>query len=538
MAKSPALDVLQRALFAAEVADVSLPAGWPAHAELTTLLWNLRQLPGSLADALAEGRLAAMTELPLPVLAFIDDALQEREQVLLRELEAAVPPGVLAMRKLRGIGGKKVRALWQELGITTVGELEYACRENRLLQLKGFGDKTQANLLAQCAELAQSSSLLRRDQAELLAAPILAAARAAGLRAILAGHHRAGHELCEDVRIVLDEALASDIKSTDPRVRVRTAPAHAWGITVIEETGPAEHVAALQARASKLGRAWHELHGDEDDVYTVLQLHPHEAEARGAVLVEVGHAKPRLVSRSDVRGSLHNHTHASDGTHSADEMREAAQQRGLAYLAITDHSVSSFYARGLSSDALLAQQSSWRARPALGPDACQLLMGVESDILRDGALDYDKDVLQQCDVVVASVHQRFAQTAAQATERLVAAVKNPCTHILGHPTGRLLLSRPASDADWEAVLRACAQHHVAVELNANPARLDFGVPLLAMARDMGVLISIAADAHAAHELDYLDHGVAVARKAGLRAEHVLNTRTLPELRTWLTQPRA
>jgi DNA polymerase (family 10) len=212
------------------------------------------------------------------------------------------------------------------------------------------------------------------------------------------------------------------------------------------------------------------------------------------------------------------------------QMRDAAAARGLAYLAITDHSQSAVYAHGLAAATLSAQKKEARA---LSDGSCTVLCGVESDILKDGALDYADEVLRALDVVVASVHARFGQKGPDLTARMVAAARHPCTDIVGHPTGRLLLGRAPSEYDVDAFFDACAHSGCALEMNANPARLDLNEKHLAQAKALGIPISIAADAHAVHELDYLEYGVSIARRAGLTPDDVLNARPLVDVKAWI-----
>jgi DNA polymerase (family X) len=278
----------------------------------------------------------------------------------------------------------------------------------------------------------------------------------------------------------------------------------------------------------------------EDELYRRLGLVPADPERReaGVPLVEEGKARPRLVVREDLRGALHNHTIASDGSATLPDMRDAAAARGLSYLGISEHSVSAFYARGLAAEALRAQIQTIAQLNEKARSKCVLLTGVESDILAEGTLDYPSDVLSELEVIVASVHRRHSQDAAQMTARLVAAAQNPWTSVIGHPTGRLLLGRPPSDLDMGAFLDACKTSGCAVELNANPHRLDLCDRHVAMAKERGVLVSIAADAHSVDELDNLAYGVTIARRGGLTAEDVLNARSLEELRAWLNDRHA
>ncbi|MCZ7685635.1 MAG: PHP domain-containing protein [Sandaracinaceae bacterium] len=351
----------------------------------------------------------------------------------------------------------------------------------------------------------------------------------------------------EDVDGGVGHAAAA--RPPEASIAVHVAPLEAFGARALWLTASEAHLAALAARARERGLTLDEgglrdasgalvSCAEEDDVYRALELHPTAPERRepGVPLVEVGKARPRLVTRADLRGALHNHTVASDGTATLEAMREAAAARELAYLGISEHSHSAFYARGLDGERLVAQA---REIAALNerPGSCVVLSGVESDILKEGELDYGADVLSEVEVVVASVHRRHAQTPEQMTARMVAAAKNPFTDVVGHPTGRLLLGRAPSEYDVAAFLDACAASGCAVELNANPHRLDLNEGHLTMAKERGVLVSIAADAHSVDELDNLEHGVTIARRAGLTPDDVLNARPLEALRAWLAARR-
>ncbi|TNF35252.1 MAG: PHP domain-containing protein, partial [Deltaproteobacteria bacterium] len=318
---------------------------------------------------------------------------------------------------------------------------------------------------------------------------------------------------------------------------------------LLRATGAAAHVAALEAHAAEQGALFGPVGlyrgservpcPEEAGVYAALGLHPTAPERReeGVPLLALGKARPRLLRREDLRGALHNHTTASDGVHGLTVMRDAARLLGLGWLGVSEHSQSAAYAGGLEP-AALERQLAEIAR-LNGDDAgCTLLTGVESDILRDGELDYADALLARLDVVVASVHTRFRQTPEEMTRRMVNAASNPWADVIGHPTGRLLLGRPASEYDVEALIDACAASGCALELNANPQRLDLGPRYLAMAKERGVKVSIAADAHSAPALSHLDFGVTVARRAGLTPEDVLNGLTLPELRAWLAPRKA
>ncbi|MEM9072033.1 MAG: helix-hairpin-helix domain-containing protein [Myxococcota bacterium] len=519
------VNVLRRLAFAADLKGDKRAKAWSGAA------WAIRQLDEDLAVMVEERRLARVRGVGPATSALVADLLDGIQPRVLEEMEAEIPAGLFEIQRIKGLGAKKIKMLWEDLGITTVGELEYACRENRLVDLKGFGVKTQSKVLAQIEMLRANAGKRRRDRAAAVVEPFLASLVHKGIRCALVGDLPRGMELIEDLRVVVDRAPEGEVPE-GVKVDVATG---AWGWAVLRRTSSEAHQAALQERAASKGLTLDDLDADsEEDVYRALGLLPTPAERREAdvPLVGSGSATTPLVRREDLRGALHNHTTASDGSHTLAQMQQAAAAAGLAYLGISEHSVSAFYAGGLDSTRLQDQRKAIDERNAAAP-GCTLLAGVESDILLDGSLDYDDDVLDGLEFVVASVHGRRRQDAPAMTARLVAAAKHPQTSVVGHPTGRLLLGREPAPFDVEAFLDACAESGCAVELNANPARLDLSVAHLKLAKERGVLISIAADAHSMQELQNLEHGVAIARRAGLCAEDVLNARSLEELRQWL-----
>lgn len=563
-----ATDALGQLAFCAELLD---DARVDAKA-VGGLAWALRSLEGSTEELVAHGALERMDGMSAPLLAVVDDALHGRTPTLLDELTRALPAGLLEMQRIKGLGPKKIRALWRDLEITSVGELEYACRENRLVTLKGFGDKTQASVLAQIEALRAQHGLMRLDDAASIASRVEAAARVAGARAVcVAGEARRSLELVSSVCLVvcgtsdmartaletlaLDDAGARSVATHDDGTVIRVTLTaggvtvvlrvvgheHEIGRAILEETGPEAHVERVRKHARARSVVIETLAAETDDaIYDALGVWPTPPERRDAdvPLVAKAQARPRLITRADLLGALHNHTDASDGTASLEEMRAAARARGLRYLGVTDHSKSAAYAHGLDDMALEAQRQRIDALNQEPDASCMLLSGVESDILRDGALDYADAVLRDLDIVVASVHQRFGQRRDAMTARMLSAARHPLTDIVGHPTGRLLLGRAPAEYDVGALIDACAEVGCALELNANPARLDLDEHALALAKERGVLISIAADAHAPDELDALSFGIGIARRAGLFAEDVLNTRTLEELQAWRRARRA
>ncbi len=502
----------------------------------TGLAWALRSLE-------VDGRDLLQALLPLPEMtprlaAVVDDALAERASPFVHELKRQLPAGLFQLRRLKGLGPKKIQRLWTELGIESLGELEYACKENRLTSLEGFGDKTQRALLEQLARAQGEAELLRRDQAEDLVSSFLKLCVSKGLRAELAGDHRRGCELVGDVVVVTEAAAPADL---DPRVRfVASVTPEMFGCALLLATGGEAHIAALKAHAQKRSLELDQIAArTEADVYERLGLWPAAPEQReGSVVVEKSSGRPRLLQRGDVRGALHNHTTASDGVNTLVEMAAAAGAWGLQWMGISDHSQSAGYAHGLDAGRLRAQRADVDAvNAALLPQRVHVFSGVESDILKDGALDYDDQDLLDLDVVVASMHQRFGMKGLALTQRLIRAAEHRAVDVVGHPTGRLLLSRAAADFDVSALLEACQRSGCAVELNANPARLDLAERWLREAKERGVLVSIAADAHAVDEFENLHHGLALARRAGLGADDVLNSRSVAELQAWVKARR-
>lgn len=526
MGRRAASDALSELAFAAELLGEACPFDVDSKT-ISGLAWNVRG-----TDKAQLGLLPGMTPL---LFAVVDDALNDRAPVVLADLKRLLPAGLFELRRVKGLGPKKVQKLWRDLGVESLGELEYACRENRLTTIAGFGDKTQAAILEQLAALSREAGLMRRDHAQTLVLDVVEALKDAGARVEVAGALRRGMELVDEVVVV--STIAPTV-ALPPRVQVVVADAARFGTVLVASSSSSEHLAALRARATSKGLVFDDVAAaDEAAVYAALGLVAVDAEQRdGSVLIEQGRALPKLITRADLQGALHNHTTASDGVHDVVTMLNAAGARGLKWLGISDHSEAAAYAHGLDARRLKAQADELRA--ADGTAGVRVLSGIEADIMADGALDLADSALSPLQVVVASMHQRYGLRGAAMTARLVRAARHPLVDIIGHPTGRLLLSRPPADFDVSALLHACELSGCAVELNANPARLDLAEQWLREAKARGVLVSIAADAHAADELDNLDHGIALARRAGLTADDVLNTRSADDVLAWVAHRRA
>jgi DNA polymerase (family 10) len=476
---------------------------------------------------------------------------------------AALPAGLPDLLNVKGLGVKKVRALWQELGVTTLDALEAAAASGAVAALPGFGKKTAENILAEVDRVRMSVGKLRYSDAVDLAQPFITALRqAAGIeRAELAGALRRQLEVVDRLEVVVAgdaEALraalaaqgvrpadAADVQAfwvgrhpDGPLVVAHHVQAGSFGRALWAATGDEAHVAAFVDRFGPPGET-----DDESVVYTAAGLDPippalredaHWLDAAAA------HDLPRLITVEDLRGTLHNHSTWSDGAHTLGEMADAARARGLEYFALCDHSRSLTIANGLSIERLLEQAAEVRrlneAYEAEGSDF-RVLHGTECDILHDGQLDFPDDVLAQLDFVVASIHSRFKMSEAEATERLLRAAANPFVDVMGHLTGRQLLRRSGYPVDHGAVIAACAAGGTSIEVNANPYRLDMDWRYLRQALDAGVWISINPDAHSISELDLVRWGVAVAQKGGLTPDRCLNAMGLAELRAWLSDRR-
>lgn len=511
----------------------------------------------------ADDRLTELRGIGSGLAAQIGALVREGSFELHDELLATLPPGLPDLLRIKGLGPKKVRRLWKELDVTSVEALEQAAQVGRIAGLDGFGEKSQEKILAN-VRLFQSYRERRRlaDVVQLVE-PVLDVLRQTdGIdRVECTGALRRACETIGTVELLVTgpapEALPAALpflEQDDPPaeeapgrlsysgalpdglpVVVHHAPLDRFGTAWWHTTGSEAHVHAFVDRYGDPAP-----HADEERIYEAAGLSfvpPELREGRGELEAAAGGELPNLVTLDDLRGTLHNHTTYSDGAHSLRDMAEAARGSGYAYLGICDHSRSLQIANGLSVERVREQQEEIAAlNDAFARDGgppFRIFSGIESDILADGSLDYPDDVLASFDLVVASVHTQFNMAKGEATERILRAVSHPRTTILGHPTGRLLLTREGYPIDHERVIAACAEHGVAIELNANPYRLDLDWRWIRTATQEGVPISINPDAHATDQLGYMRWGVAAARKGWLTPEQCLNARPLDAFETWL-----
>lgn len=472
----------------------------------------------------------------------------------LEKLRQEIPAGVLELLSVPGLRPDKVLRLYKDLGVTSLAELEQAAKEDRIKKAKGLGSALQTKILQNLAIAKSGEGRLHLHRAAALlkhAKDSLQKARPELKRLSIAGDFRRGCELVADLAIVA-EAPGS---GSEPNVvdsgglQVHLTDRKHFGAALLQATGSAAHLEQLQALAEKkkmrleqdgLHKGRSVIASTEEDIYRALGLpfiEPELREARGEIERALKGTLPRLVTDQDLRGIVHCHTDASDGTETLETMAKATRKRGFEYFGVADHSKSAHYAGGLSLEQIKEQhQEADRLNKKSGKDF-RILKGIESDILADGALDYPDDVLESFDFVVASIHGRFKLDRKAQTERLLRAIANPYTTIIGHMTGRQLQRRPGYEIDVEKVLRSCAKHDVAVEINAHPWRLDLDWRWHQGALECGCMLSINPDAHSIAELDHMHWGVEMARKGGVPADRVLNAMPLADITRYLRERR-
>ncbi|MDI9339065.1 MAG: helix-hairpin-helix domain-containing protein [Sediminibacterium sp.] len=449
----------------------------------------------------------------------------------LQGLLQKTPPGIIDLFSIKGLGVKKVSQLWQELGIESVGELLYACNENRLVSLKGFGAKTQDGIKGAIEFRQANTQKLHYATVErLLPAMLELLSKQQGLRAEVVGQVRRKCEVIDKIEILLNADKAINTDSIEAQLPVpvvyHICEPENYVYNLVALTGTGSHLEKIGFKSLAPGHFQ-----SEKDVYKALGFPLPEPETREG-LEEIkclaSGSWPQLIDTADLKGILHNHSTYSDGVNTLKEMADYCRELGYSYFGICDHSRSAGYAGGLSIDRVLEQQSEIDRLNA-GYTDFTILKGIESDILGDGSLDYPEDVLKTFDFIVASIHSNLKMDEERATERLIRAIENPYTSILGHPTGRLLLARPGYPIQHRKVIDACAANKVSIELNAHPYRLDIDWRWIHCCMEKGVKVSINPDAHQKAGFHDMYYGVCVARKGLLTKEHCLNALSLTQL---------
>jgi DNA polymerase (family 10) len=479
---------------------------------------TLRKLDRPLGE-MRENEIADIKGIGSAISGKIKELLETGKMSTLERYKSMTPEGVQAMLEVPGLGPKKIQVLWKDLGLESAGELMYAVNENRLLELKGFGPKTQEDLRKKLEFFQRTQHLFHYATAEAEAASLLESLRKAlpGRRIELTGALRRKANVVEKIELLVEgEETAVSLPETPLATTLHFARPEQYGSAWMNTTG-GEPVWAELAEKYPGSR-------DEEALFTSAGLPFVAPELRDnprAIQWARAGEMPRLVEASDLKGLLHAHSTWSDGMHSLREMALHARQLGYEYLGITDHSQSAFYANGLKEDRIRDQ---WAEIDALNAELApfRIFKGIESDILNDGRLDYPDDLLAGFDFIIASVHSNLRMDEEKATRRLITAIEHPRTSILGHPTGRLLLSREGYPVDHHKVIDACAANGVAIELNANPYRLDLDWTWIPYARDKGVMIAINPDAHSKNGMLDMHFGLCSARKGGLTREGCLN----------------
>jgi DNA polymerase (family X) len=503
--------------------------------------------------------------------AHIQEICKTGDYSLRQKLLKKYPATILDLLQLQSLGPKKVALLWKQFKVATVEGVEKLAREGKLRELPGFGEKSEENIL-KAADLFKRSSgryhiNVADDEAQKLKAYILQGGKsvedvtpAGSLRRgketvgdlDLLVTMSPGHEKQKDVDAVAARILkypasqrelahgenkVSMLLESGMQVDVRLLNKESFGAALLYFTGSKEHNVALRGRANDMGWTLNEyalttLKGGkvvarrtEEEIYAKLKLEyiePELREMKGEIEAAEKHRLPKLVKLEDIRGDLQMHTTASDGRNSIEEMGQAAKKLGYEYIALTDHSKAVTVANGMDEKRTLEQIKKIHAAQERVP-GIRLLAGIEVDIMKDGSLDLDDEVLAQLDVVVASVHSYMNLDSAEMTERLLAAIENPYTQILAHPTGRLVLRREPFLYEMEKILDAAKKHDVAVECNAYPDRLDLKDVHLRMAKDRGVKVVISTDSHTTANLKFMKYGVETARRGWIESKDVINT---------------
>jgi DNA polymerase (family 10) len=572
----------------------------------------LETFSGDLAVAAAENRLAEIPGIGKAIAEKITELVTTGELVYFNNLKAEIPEGIFEMFELQGLGPKKIKALWEILKITTVPELESACKDGRVAGLAGFGKKTADNILAaiqsrakhagrfRLGEIAGDAERMREDLKRLDDVFLVSVAGSYRRRKEVVGdldfivatnspaevsEFFVTHEMVESV--LAHGATKSSVRfKSGIQADLRVVKNNEYPFALNYFTGSKEHNIIMRQRALARGWTLNEYRlgpigsgkvdtnaaeesapgpaegapkpptttrsparpanpqppppiNDERDLYRALGLdyvEPELREDRGEFAAAENRTLPDLIEIENLRGTFHNHTTASDGRSSLEEMAAAAQELGLQYLGIADHSKSSFQAHGLDEKALLDQAAKIREMNRAF-DGFRLFAGSEVDILKDGALDYPDDVLAQLDYTVVSVHSVFNLTQSEMTKRIIRAITNPHVTMLGHLTGRLLLSREPYQVDIPAIIEAAAETGTIIELNANPRRLDMDWRWWPLAKEKGVKCAINPDAHHTGHLQFLWYGIGAARKGWLTRKDVVNTLPLSEIEAALHAKR-
>lgn len=501
---------------------------------------TIRQMPNEILH-MDEAELLSLKGIGKGIARDIAEIRERGYSIELNKLLEQTPEGILDLMKIRGLGPKKIRQIWKVLSVESPGELEYAISENRLTLMKGFGEKTQKDILQQIEFLNANKGKLLYNKAVLIAEELMELLRKAfpDSSFYLTGELRRMMPVISEIGIitdletrVLENSEIDDLKADGENFSYKNfnisftcTSAEKMASTLFLTTGPKCFTDRFMISDT----------ADESDIFhrnSIPEIAPYLRDNISIL------KSPELISQitdtGDIKGILHNHTVWSDGTDTILEMATYYRDLGYSYMLISDHSQSAFYANGIKeSDIRNYLEDIAKANSVI--DDFQIFSGIESDILADGSLDYSEDILSLFDVVIASVHSGLRMDKEKATQRLLAAIENPFTRILGHISGRILLSREGYPLDYERIFEACAKNNVAIEFNANPLRLDIGWENIETLGEMGIKSCINPDAHSKTEVRYLKYATILARKGGLRKENCINAMDVYEFEKWIQE---
>ncbi|GAB4298895.1 MAG: helix-hairpin-helix domain-containing protein [Ignavibacteriaceae bacterium] len=500
---------------------------------------TIRRLEPDLAALINEKQLDRIKGIGKGIQSVIYDYAENGKSLEYEELKNSIPEGIPELFEIRGLGAKKIRTLYDEIGVSNIGELEYACRENRLALLKGFGEKTQSNILDQIEKRKIYSRFILISEADKRVKEIYHTLNKikAIEKAEVSGELRRGMEIISKLEFILlvnkiaefTEQLNSafEFSKQNDVINLKTD----WSIPVrlylcnsaedfikkqFEITGSQEFIEKLPPL--KLNKF-----SSEEEIFSHLKFPYIIPEMREVNWFEIKNQKIKKNSDLDenkFKGLLHFHTTYSDGRNTLRQMIDTAGDKKFLYAVVCDHSQSAFYANGLKEEDVLRQMA--EVKKINEVNKIKVYQGIESDILPEGMLDYPDDFLENFDMVVASVHSGFSLSKDEMTARIIKAVENPLTDILAHPSGRLLLSRDPYEFDVKKVIDACAANDVSIEINSNPRRLDLDWRWIYYAREKGCTFAINPDAHSVEDIGYIKFGVKVARKGGMQSSEVVN----------------
>ncbi len=535
---------------------------------------SIRQYPRDIRVLAAEGSLKDIEGVGDTLAEKIQEIIDTGELDFLNKLRAEIPPGLVEILRINGVGPKRAMQFYRELGIATVPELEAAAREGRLANLGGMGEKSQKKILESIEALARRSDRVRIDVALSAAERILNGLLELpqALHGHIGGSIRRGRPTIGDIDLLIASNDAGPIMSAfiarpdvarvlgsgptkssvellnGQQCDLRVIPPERYGAALVYFTGSQAHNIHLRTLAEKRGYSLNEwafsaLDGSaeitcetEEEVYRQLGMPfipPELREDRGEIEAAFANSLPDLIELADIRSDLHMHTTWSDGKLSVLEMAQAAKAHGLSHIVITDHSQSLGVTGGLTPERLRAQREEIRAADAALAPGFRVFQGTEMEIRADGQLDFPDEVLAELDVVIASLHTGLRQPREQVTQRLLNAINNPHVDIIGHPRGQMIPNREPADLDMDAVFAAARATGTVLEINANPHRLDLDDAHARRAVQLGIMLAIDTDAHAAGELDLMHFGITTARRGWVQTKDVINTWSTEQFIAWM-----